>query len=248
VTNLKDAVLTALLEQHRWERSCEFIYRSAFQQPVIDEPCFNDMLRTFGVARNLSANGKVRLRQALPDVIQRCRERFNDVDFMFKELRCLGNIGSATKKGASAADQATSRLFVSGFTKVLWFGRAHSMPMYDSFTHKAVGIGRGNSIAQATLFYSRLNDTWQYGDVHSKLDVVKNNLSWDFFAERFIDKILLFHGVLKSDNARPMMAAEHAKKAYLSAMAQNDRNEITLAAELILEILQPTPFKVCVCP
>jgi hypothetical protein len=245
---LDDAVLTALLEQHRWERSCERIYRSAFQQKEIDEPCFNDMLRTFGVARNLSDKGKVRLRERLPHVIQLCRNHFNDVDVMFKELLRLGNIGSATRKEVSAADEAVSRLFVSGFTKVLWFGGAHSLPMFDSFTHKAIGIGGGNSIAKATLFYERLNDTWKYAEVHSKLDAVKNILSWDFFAERFIDKILLFHGASLYKNAKPMMASEHAKNAYLCALSENERKEVYSAVQLIHKILQPTPFNVCVCP
>ncbi len=234
-------VEAALFEQHRWDLGCEAMYRVGLQQNCVDIAILDDMLRTFGVARNLSSLGKGELQKHLPEIASEHREDPNDWARIFALTGSTGRLsipGSATKGGEA-------RTFVSGLTKVLWFVGTHQMPMFDSLTSNAVKPSGNSQVEKAIAFYKALRDSWGFEEVHSKLkEAAASSLTgWRFFPERFIDKLLLIKGLPTSAIAeRFLMGNEARRKIYLTSLPESTRKELADLAGAIPNALNDTKF------
>lgn len=238
----RNLVAAALLEQHRWEFNCEAMYRKGLASEPIDEACLSDMLRSFGIARNLSLAGKKALQDQLPEIANQHRKQPHDWEAIFA---MTGNRTCGLYIEGSAANGGAPRSFVSGLTKVLWFADSHKMPMFDSLTCASVGAQGKTQSEKAISFYKLLRDKWGYDEVFERLSKLKKDSppSWGFFPERLIDKLLLFKGL--KPNAmenRVLLGSENRRKVYLDLVGPSLAKELHGLLEEICDTLESTRF------
>lgn len=243
----KDLVEAALFEQHRWEFNCEKLYRKALTSPQIEVAFLDDMLRTFGIARNLSSDGKVVLREQLQSIAKVYKEAPGEWERIF-ELTCVAQSKSKNPFYIKGSDSRPNspRCFVSGLTKVLWFADAHKLPMFDTFTSSVVKCSGNTQAQRAANFYRKLEDVWKYSQVFSALENVKKNqkISWCFFPERLLDKLLLIKGVRKKNtlDERFLLGSANRRSIYIETLGRPLGEELRGLVEPICQALDATAF------
>lgn len=139
-------------------------------------------------------------------------------------------------EGSKTGTKDGRRTFASGLTKVLWFAGAHTLPMFDSNTSEAVGARGRDKAAQAIDFYKKLEeDDWS---VEQAVDVISEaaatvKLDWDFFPERFLDKLLFVKSLMNKEGfeSRFLFAASMNRTAYLSTLQRAEAVNLNLLAD-----------------
>ncbi len=239
-----ELVLAALLEQHRWEFNCEALYRKGLGSDTIDEACLDDMLRTFGIARNLSGGGRKVLLDQLPNIAKLHKKTPQDWKSIFQVTADIKGPEPFFIQG-SQTKQKTSRRFVSGLTKVLWFAGAHQMPMFDSLTCNAVKPRGTSTTEKAIGFYQDLHTKWDYGSAFNRLEAVgkAHMTNWHFAPERFIDKLLLIKGLTKQNFENSFLMGKHDRRInYLELLSETSRNELNNFVGPLCGALESTVF------
>ncbi len=227
----QELVEAALFEQHRWECSCEGMYREGLSSKPVDEACFADMLKTFGIARNLSENGNEALRQQLPKIAELHLQNPKDWKKIFDSTvpKAKANAAAHFSIEGSKTKGDASRAFVSGLTKVLWFAGTHDMPMFDSLTCRAVRAKGKTQADKAVHFYEVLEKDWMYRELFVVLQKLASTATagWCFFPERFIDKLLLIKGLPEGDfEKRFLMGSAARRESYLNSLPASARDEL----------------------
>lgn len=216
------------------------------------------MLRTFGVSRTLSKAG----RDALPKKLDLIAERYKKDP---ETQKCSVGLKTSPKPDdwKTIFDLTTSpnedyfiqgskttngkyRDFVSGLTKVLWFMGIHEMPMFDTYTCRAVKPTGKNQVEKAISFYNTLmNTSWDYPKLHqsiSQLTETSKN-KW-FFPERFLDKLLLFKGLgSKEFKNRALMGTCDRRDVYLQSLPGSRQSELSSLKTQICDTMGRTEFK-----
>jgi len=245
--DLQELVEAALLEQHRWEFNCEYMYRKGLRSVPIDRACLLDMLRTFGVARNLSRIGTHNLYQKLPKIAECHRLSPHDWKTIF-QLTSEKSIKTEDRDlyiEGSPLTNREPRAFVSGLTKVLWFAGSHEMPMFDRFTCNAVRPAGDTQAAKAADYFTKLIKYWGYQEVYDKINLSKINLelSWCFFPERFLDKILFLKGLDRAGFAdHALMGTQARRDIYLQSLSEVSREELKALCSSISCNIKDTSF------
>ncbi len=223
---------------------CEGIYRNGLRAASVDEACLKDMLRTFGVARNLSKDGAINLLKHLPTIAAIHRKEPTNWMGSFNLIGTKGAVGtkdfyipgSKTKAGEP-------RAFISGITKVLWFAGSHTAPMFDAYTCDAIRPKGKSQAEKAVNFYAELYGTWGLLEASMKLEKVAkaSGMSWSFFPERFIDNVLLIKG-FGNKQEKFLMGGADRRTAYLENLCQTTRDELGDLASPLFETLKDTEF------